>query len=135
MAEPSKFGSPRRTPKPGPLKVPPAGVGPDIVGVWPATVWIAVGTLVFLAHPDHFAGWKGGLYYVLGTGIVALVGGLIDLSARRTVIGIQNYLLAEVSHRRDWASWWVALSLHALLGLLEAVAVTLLALTALDVLW
>ncbi len=109
-------------------------VGPEIVGVWPAAVWIIVGTLVFLAHPDHFAGWKGGLYYVLGTGVVALVGGLVGLSARRAVNGVQDRLLTEVHHRRDWASWWVALGLRGLLGLLEAVGVTLLALAALDVL-
>jgi energy-coupling factor transport system substrate-specific component len=120
-------------PKPQSEK-PPGVVGPEIVGVWPAAVWIVVGTLVFLAHPDHFAGWKGGLYYVLGTGVVALVGGLIGLSARRMVDGIQDRLLTEVRHRRDWTSWWVALSLRGLLGLLEAVGVTLLALAALDVL-
>ncbi len=110
-------------------------IGPEIVGVWPAAVWIVVGTLVWLGDPAHFAGWKGGVYYVLGTGIVALVGGLIGHSARRAVGDIQERLLKEVRHRRDWASWWVALGLRGLLGLVEAVGVTLLALTAVDVLW
>ncbi|MCG5240175.1 hypothetical protein ACIU1J_08295 [Azospirillum doebereinerae] len=109
-------------------------IGPEIVGVWPAAVWIAVGTLVWLGDPDRFAGWKGGVYYVLGTGIVALVGGLVGLSARRAVGGIQERLLKEVRHRGDLATWGVALGMRLLVGLFEAVAVTLLALTAVDVL-
>lgn len=108
----------------------PDGPGPEIVGVWPAAVWIVVGTGHYLNDPDHFAGWKGALYFVLGTGLVALVGGIASLSARRTVAGIQERLLKEVRHRRDWASWWVALGLRGLVGLGEAVLVTLLALSA-----
>ena len=106
------------------------GPGPEIVGVWPAAVWIVVGAGHYLNDPDHFAGWKGALYFVLGTGVVALVGGIASLSARRTVAGIQERLLKEVRHRRDWASWWVALGLRGLIGLGEAVLVTLLALWA-----
>ncbi|MDR6773908.1 hypothetical protein [Azospirillum sp. BE72] len=104
------------------------GPGPEIVGVWPAAVWIVVGAGHYLNDPDHFAGWKGALYFVLGTGVVALVGGIASLSARRTVAGIQERLLKEVRHRRDWASWWVAIGLRVLIGLGEAVLVTLLAL-------
>lgn len=115
----------------GPKRIVP---GPEIVGVWPAAVWIAVGTLVWLGDPDHFAGWKGGVYYVLGTGIVALVGGLIGHSARRAVGDIQTRLLKEVRHRWDITTWAVAIALQLLVGLAEAVAVTLLALTAVDVL-
>ena len=106
------------------------GPGAEIVGVWPAAVWIIVGTGHYLNDPDHFAGWKGALYFVLGTGLVALVGGIASLSARRTVAGIQERLLKEARHRRDWASWWVALGLRGLIGLGEAVLVTLLALWA-----
>lgn len=110
------------------------GPGPEIVGVWPAAVWIVVGAGHYLNDPDHFAGWKGALYFVLGTGVVALVGGVAGLSARRTVAGIQERLLKEVRHRRDWASWWVALGLRGLIGLGEAVLVTLLALSVVDAL-
>jgi len=110
-------------------------IGPEIVGVWPAAVWIVVGTLVWLSDSDHFAGWKGGVYYVLGTGIVALVGGLIGRSARLAVGGIQERLLKEVRHRRDMATWAVAVGMRLMVMLAEAVAVTLLALTAVDVLW
>lgn len=109
-------------------------IGPEIVGVWPAAVWIAVGTLVWLGDPDRFAGWKGGVYYVLGTGVVALVGGMAGLAARRAVAGIQERLLKEVRHRRDLATWAVSLSMRALVGLVEAVAVTLLALTVVEAL-
>ena len=116
----------------GPKRIVP---GPEIVGVWPAAVWITVGTLVWLGDPGHFAGWKGGIYYVLGTGIVALVGGMLGHSARRTVGDIQERLLKEVHHRWDFASWGVAVAMRLLVGLVEAVAVTLLALTAVDVLW
>lgn len=108
--------------------------GPEIVGVWPAAVWIVVGTLVYLGDPDRFAGWKGGVYYVLGTAVVALVGGLVGLSAQRTVIGIQERLLKEVRHRWDFATWGVALAMRMLVGLVEAVAVTLLALTVVEIL-
>lgn len=114
--------------------VPGPEIGPEIVGVWPAAVWIAVGTLVWLGEPDRFAGWKGGVYYVLGTGIVALVGGMVGLSARRAVGDIQARLLKEVRHRWDITTWAVAIAMQLLVGLVEAVAVTLLALTAVDVL-
>lgn len=120
----------------GPKRIVPGPeIGPEIVGVWPAAVWIAVGTLVWLGDPEHFAGWKGGVYYVLGTGIVALVGGLIGHSARRAVGDIQARLLKEVRHRWDLTTWAVAIAMQLLVGLVEAVAVTLLALTAVDVLW
>jgi hypothetical protein len=103
------------------------GPGPEIVGVWPAAVWIVVGAGHYLNDPDHFAGWKGALYFVLGTGVVALVGGIASLSARRTVAGIQERLLKEVRHRFDLATWAIALGLRGLIGLGEAVLVTLLA--------
>ena len=106
------------------------GPGPEIVGVWPAAVWIVVGAGHYLNDPDHFAGWKGALYFVLGTGVVALVGGIASLSARRTVAGIQERLLKEVRHRFDLATWAIALGLRGLIGLGEAVLVTLLALWA-----
>jgi len=109
--------------------------GPEIVGVWPAAVWIVVGTLVWLGDPDHFAGWKGGVYYVLGTGIVALVGGMLGQSARRAVGDIQERLLKEVRHRWDFAAWGVAVAMRLLVMLVEAVAVTLLSLTAVGILW
>ncbi|PWC33686.1 hypothetical protein [Azospirillum sp. TSO35-2] len=117
-------------PKGGPQKVAPGREpGAEIVGVWPAAVWILVGTGHYLNDPDQFAGWKGALYFVLGTGLVALVGGVAGLSARRTVAGIQDRLLKEVRHRRDLATWAVSLGLWGLLGLGEAVLVTLLALS------
>ncbi|MBY6262347.1 hypothetical protein EI613_10555 [Azospirillum sp. 412522] len=105
------------------------GPGPEIVGVWPAAVWIIVGAGHYLNDPDHFAGWKGALYFVLGTGLVALVGGVASLSTRRTVAGIQERLLKEVRHRRDLTTWAIALGLRGLVGLGEAVLVTLLALS------
>ncbi|ALG70022.1 hypothetical protein VY88_09915 [Azospirillum thiophilum] len=108
--------------------------GPEIVGVWPAAVWILVGTGHYLTDPDQFAGWKGALYFVLGTGLVALVGGIAGLSTRRTVAGIQDRLLKEIRHRRDLATWVVALALRGLVGLGEAVLVTLLALWVLALL-
>lgn len=113
---------------------PQNGPGPEIVGVWPAAVWIVFGTGHYLNDPDHFAGWKGALYFVLGTGLVALVGGIASLSARRTVAGIQERLLKEARHRRDVTTWVIALGLRGLVGLGEAVLVTLLSLSVVGML-
>ncbi|MBP2300027.1 hypothetical protein [Azospirillum picis] len=115
----------------GPHRIDP---GPEIVGVWPAAVWIIVGTGHYLNDPELFAGWKGALYFVLGTGLVALGGGIASLSARRTVAGIQDRLLTEVRHRRSLATRAIALALRGLVGLGEAVLVTLLALWVLALL-
>ncbi|AWJ89059.1 hypothetical protein Sp245p_04285 [Azospirillum baldaniorum] len=94
-----------------------------MVGVWPSTVWIVVGTLFYLEHPQSFAGWKGALYYVVGTAVVALVIGLVSLNLRRAVAG----MLAEVFPRRDRFTDLVSLMLRLMLATAEGMLVALFA--------
>ncbi|AWK87564.1 hypothetical protein [Azospirillum thermophilum] len=103
----------------------PQGAASDNpVGIWPSAVWILVGTVHYLADPDQFAGWKGAVYFVLGTGAVALVGGMAGRLAHRRIDWILDYLLREVFHKRDWATWLVRLGLQVMVfgaeGLLVA---------------
>ncbi len=95
----------------------------DLVGVWPSAVWIAVGTHFFLLNPGAFAGWKGALYYVLGTALVALVVGALSLTLRRAVAG----MLAEVFPRRDRFTDLVGALLRLMLGAAEGLLVALFA--------
>ncbi|AIB12583.1 hypothetical protein ABAZ39_11380 [Azospirillum argentinense] len=107
-------------PTPGEGK--PAG-GADMVGVWPSAVWIVVGTLFYLEHPQSFTGWKGALYYVVGTAVVALVIGLVSLNLRRAIAG----MLAEVFPRRDRFTDLMSLMLRLMLATAEGMLVALLA--------
>lgn len=113
---------PPESPVPAPGGARPAG-GADMVGVWPSTVWIVVGTLFYLEHPQSFAGWKGALYYVVGTAVVALVIGLVSLNLRRAVAG----MLAEVFPRRDRFTDLVSLMLRLMLATAEGMLVALFA--------
>ncbi|MDQ2101989.1 hypothetical protein [Azospirillum isscasi] len=101
----------------------PAPGGADMVGVWPSAVWILVGTLFYLENPQSFAGWKGALYYVVGTAAVALVIGLVSLNLRRAVAG----MLGEVFPRRDRFTDLVSLMLRLMLAAAEGLLVALLA--------
>ncbi|KAA0680373.1 hypothetical protein [Roseomonas genomospecies 6] len=113
---------PPEPPKPAPGGTKPAG-GADMVGVWPSAVWIVVGTLFYLDNPQTFAGWKGGVYYVVGTTVVALVIGLVSLNLRRAVAG----MLAEVFPRPDRFTALVGLMLRLMLAAAEGMLVALLA--------
>jgi hypothetical protein len=95
----------------------------DIVGVWPSAVWILVGTLFYFENPQAFTGWKGALYFVVGTAAVALVIGLISLNLRR---GVAN-MLAEVFPRRDRFTDLVAFLLRLMLATAEGMLVALFA--------
>ncbi|WP_448202541.1 hypothetical protein [Azospirillum sp. sgz302134] len=107
-------------PKPQPPRAPSQA---DIVGVWPSAVWIAVGTLFYFENPQSFAGWKGALYYVVGTATVALVIGLISLNLRRGVTS----MLAEVFPRRDRFTDLVSTLLRLMLAVAEGMLVALVA--------
>lgn len=107
---------------------------PVPVGVWPSAVWILVGTLFYLGNPGQFAGWKGAIYYVAGTGVVALVGGVVGAALHRTVSRILDRLLDEVFHQHDRTTWAVAAAVHLMVGTMEAIAVTFLAGWTIDLL-
>ncbi len=117
---------PWRTPSnPGPQ--PPsarqAASQADIVGVWPSAVWILVGTVFYLENPQAFAGWKGALYFVAGTAVVALGGGIVSLGLRR---GVAN-MLREVFPRRDRFTDLVSWLLRVMLGAAEGLLIALFA--------
>lgn len=95
----------------------------DIVGVWPSAVWIVVGTHFYLLNPQAFAGWKGGLYFVVGTAVVALVVGVVSLNLRRGV----SAMLAEVFPKRDRFTDLVGVLLRLMLGAAEGLLVALFA--------
>lgn len=113
---------------------PSARTGGTPVGVWPSAVWIAVGTLFYLSNPDRFDGWKGALYYVFGTGVIALVGGAVGFATHRTVDGILNRLLDEVFHKRDVVTQALSLAVRLLVYGAEGFAVAFLAALTLDLL-
>lgn len=102
----------------------------DIVGVWPAAVWILVGTHFYLLNPQHFVGWKGALYYVAGTAAVALIAGIVSLNLRRAL----GSMLAEIFPVRDRFTDLIALLLRIMLGAVEALLVALVARWSLDAL-
>ncbi len=110
-------------PQPQPQRQPRPASQADIVGVWPSAVWILVGTVFYFENPQAFAGWKGALYYVVGTAAVALVIGLISLNLRR---GVAN-MLAEVFPRRDRFTDLVGLLLRLMLAAAEGMLVALFA--------
>lgn len=113
---------------------PPSRPGGTPVGVWPSAVWIAVGTLFYLSNPDRFAGWKGAIYYVFGTGVIALVGGAVGFAAHRTVSRILDRLLDEVFHKRDLTTQLLSLAVRLLVYGAEGFAVGFLAAVVLDLL-
>lgn len=102
----------------------------DLVGVWPAAVWILVGTHFYLLNPQHFVGWKGALYYVAGTAAVALLVGTISFNLRQAV----GSMLAEIFPVRDRFTDLIAVLLRVMLGAVEAVLVALVARWSLGVL-
>lgn len=95
----------------------------EIVGIWPAAVWILTGVHFYMSWPDLFVGWKGGLYFVLGTIMVALVIGVASRNLRRGVLAILN----ESSATRDTAAPAALLVIRLMIGAAEAVLVSLLA--------
>lgn len=105
---------PLSEPAPEPESVP--------VGVWPSAVWIAVGTLYYLGNPDRFAGWKGAIFFVFGTGVVALVGGIAGAAVHRRANRILDRLLDEVFQQRTLTTRAIALAVHLMVGLMEGVA-------------
>ena len=116
--------SARPQPQPQPVPRPPRPASQaDIVGVWPSAVWILVGTLFYFENPQSFAGWKGALYYVVGTAAVALVIGLISLNLRRGV----SAMLVEVFPKRDRFTDLVGFLLRLMLGAAEGLLVALFA--------
>ena len=67
----------------------------DIVGIWPSAVWILTGLHFYLNWPDLFVGWKGVLYFVLGTTIVSLIMGLAGRNLRRAMLDMMSDTLRE----------------------------------------
>lgn len=115
---------PPRSPPPPDVPPRPRDRGQaDLVGVWAAAVWILVGTHYYWSEPQRFAGWKGALYYVAGTLVVALLGGLVTRTLHRGV----GSMLAEVFPKRDRFTDMVGLLLRLMLRAAEGLVVALFA--------